>query len=673
MRIVATVLIALLVFTTSLVGCIGDDSAEQEVSGNEQDILDIQEKIDELEQLNNEMNKTIEQLIQVNMLLSNQHNSSQVEISDLLSEIESIKHEITERDATIESIRISLEQSNLSNNQLSEELFKAQDSLATLEGNLANATLELSRLSNESNILDLSFITLSHADLSNLDFSNTNFTRANLSGSDLTGTILDNAILNRVTAINLQGCPSSLPENWQCLNMNLVGPSADLSYANLSGLNLAGFNLNGAILKYANAANLLACPSSLPEEWSCFSNTLLGPYANLDFANFTDVDLSNQNLTGVDLSAANLHGSRALNISCPSKLPDEWRCIIGDLSDQHIEPLLLGPYANLSGADLSNLDLSNFATSQQDCMSGDSFQYITPNCVSIFSLRYVDFSFANLTNAIATWGDFEGANLSHATLVNFTAGGLDGTDDCTFASGSTGTWKNANLSYANLTNATVTWGDFEGADLSHSILHHAVMYRSGFRYTNLSNIDFYGSDITFSEIFASDLSNSNMSYMKEHYKGLMHISAERLVGCPSSFPIDPAANFPLWVCRDILGDEGNTIFGLTTHHESQDLSYANLSNLYLGGAYLRTDLTHADLSHSYLGYAVLLYANLDYANLSHANLEFAYTIEGNRTLSLGIQGESPFQGWTIWGNTTCPDGTNSDNNGGTCVNNQLPD
>ena len=74
-----------------------------------------------------------------------------------------------------------------------------------------------------------------------------------------------------------------------------------------------------------------------------------------------------------------------------------------------------------------------------------------------------------------------------------------------------------------------------------------------------------------------------------------------------------------------------------------DLSRAELSN---------ADLVRADLSGANLTGANLYNAALNNADLNGANLTGADHLTS-----------------VWWNNTICPDGTNSDNNGGTCVNN----
>jgi hypothetical protein len=81
-----------------------------------------------------------------------------------------------------------------------------------------------------------------------------------------------------------------------------------------------------------------------------------------------------------------------------------------------------------------------------------------------------------------------------------------------------------------------------------------------------------------------------------------------------------------------------------------DLSGANLSGVNLSGA----NLNKANLTNANLSGANLSGANLNKANLTKADLDGATTAGAN------------FSNVT-WSNTTCPDGTNSNTNGGTCA------
>jgi hypothetical protein len=90
-----------------------------------------------------------------------------------------------------------------------------------------------------------------------------------------------------------------------------------------------------------------------------------------------------------------------------------------------------------------------------------------------------------------------------------------------------------------------------------------------------------------------------------------------------------------------------------------DLSFADLSLAELPGAnLLDADLFGANLTDAHLTGANLLEADLFGANLTGANLRDANLRRANL---FGVDLTR-----VRWGNTICPDGTNSDANGGTC-------
>jgi len=93
---------------------------------------------------------------------------------------------------------------------------------------------------------------------------------------------------------------------------------------------------------------------------------------------------------------------------------------------------------------------------------------------------------------------------------------------------------------------------------------------------------------------------------------------------------------------------------------SANLSHANLSNANLSGA----ALTYADLSYANLSSAALESTNLVGADLVGADLAGAFL--GFANLSGAALYGADLMGVT-WINTTCPDGTNSDSDGGTCI------
>ena len=103
---------------------------------------------------------------------------------------------------------------------------------------------------------------------------------------------------------------------------------------------------------------------------------------------------------------------------------------------------------------------------------------------------------------------------------------------------------------------------------------------------------------------------------------------------------------------------------------SANLTGADLSGANLGGANLSSaNLTDADLSGANLTGANLNSANLTGADLTGANLSGANLNKANLTgadLSGANVTGANFDKVT-WSNTTCPDGTNSDADAGTCI------
>jgi hypothetical protein len=96
-----------------------------------------------------------------------------------------------------------------------------------------------------------------------------------------------------------------------------------------------------------------------------------------------------------------------------------------------------------------------------------------------------------------------------------------------------------------------------------------------------------------------------------------------------------------------------------------DLQGANLKGANLSGAFLSgANLSGANLMGANLNDADLTGANLKGANLSGANLNFA-SLSGANLVGANLKTASLI--FVGWGNTTCPDGSNSDNEGGTCV------
>ena len=184
---------------------------------------------------------------------------------------------------------------------------------------------------------------------------------ANLAGVNIIGLNLAGVDLSRATLSGVQSASIgeyfvesgfrvqtrvNLPRGWDMVKGVLVGPEANLENANLTDLDLRYVgSLAGASLRGAFALSGLKFEGSLPAGWAVVMGRLVGPGANitrasLGAANLTGVDLEDADVSGADMSRANLTGARGVNVLTDrgTRLPDGWRVIGG---------VLLGPSANL--------------------------------------------------------------------------------------------------------------------------------------------------------------------------------------------------------------------------------------------------------------------------------------------------------------------------------------
>ena len=201
---------------------------------------------------------------------------------------------------------------------------------------------------------EMIMVNFSNADLSGANLSGVDTLYLDLSGADLTG-----AELFDFSARYLRGCPSHLPEGWDCLapdaanifdcgaeeeehvsqgwademvemdmdmsicNYLLIGPTLNFLEGGrgyIDGFNLSGIDLSERPPEGISAVNLTGCPSSLFEGYICTGGTILGPKVRMYDVNLSGIDLSGADLSGallmgVDLSGAdltdtNLEGAR---------------------------------------------------------------------------------------------------------------------------------------------------------------------------------------------------------------------------------------------------------------------------------------------------------------------------------------------------------------------------
>jgi uncharacterized protein YjbI with pentapeptide repeats len=176
-----------------------------------------------------------------------------------------------------------------------------------LEGSSARgATFTGANLTN-TNLADTDFYRsfFSGADLTGADVAGASFIGAAIDGTDLTGVGLAAATIrgtypdyDHLDGRSLVACPDTLPADWTCTNQHLVGPGAVLTGVDLSGVDLNGRNFyetrfGSADLSNANLSNAFLT-------WASFYG------GDLSGANLTGAMVYGARLDNVDLAGTNL-------------------------------------------------------------------------------------------------------------------------------------------------------------------------------------------------------------------------------------------------------------------------------------------------------------------------------------------------------------------------------
>ena len=350
---------------------------------------------------------------------------------------------------------------------------------------------------------------------------------------------------------------------------------ADLANFGLAGVDLTAADLTGATLTGAlfsadeggsgnvklTDAKLFGVTSGgiignapLPAPWLLVNGYLIGPRARLVGANLAGTRDSVPPVGPADLRRAALTGVVSGHLDCTGcKLPAGWRWT-GFPSGY-----LVGPGANLAGADLSRLDLRGVDLTAADLKGA----LLTGANLSGANLTGVDVHRANLSGAKLTGANLDGANLSDADL---TAAVLT----------------NARLARVNLSRAKAIGANLTGADLT---------------LANLANADFSKSNMTravlsTASIFATNLAGANL---------LGVASGVGTFGTPAALP-------PGWrVVSGFLIGPGANLAG-------SPLTGVNLTGLDLTGA----EFAGANLSNALLTNATVVNVTLTNTVITNA-------------------------------------------------------
>lgn len=461
------------------------------------------------------------------------------------------------------------------------------------EANFTGASLRGASLNGA--YLDLTI--LASANLTDLNAGNADFLESVLTGATLSGARLGSAALTRPQACAVNGVPASLPAHWNTISGCLVGPGADLTNGDLSGANLSGQDLINAMLQHTNlsGANLTG--------------------ADLDAAFLYSVNLANANVSGARLGATSAFqrvASGGVTGSSATTLPKNYM-----LDDGY----LMGPAADLTGANLSGLDLAG-----------------------------IDLAGAALTNANVT-----SAALADATLTEALTGGLTGQPASLPAGlsvvdgylvGPHANFGGQDLSGVNFAGRNLTGALFQltrltGANLAGATLTGARLWGANLTGANLSDAVVGGAYFVSAALTSADLSGADLSTAS-----LSNIRSGSIASGPAKLP----ANWEL-VTGYLVGPGANLA--------GASLRGANLAGTDLSGAYMTgASLSGADLSGANLEEAVLSAADLSNADLNSANLTAA-SLQGATITGATFTGAT-------WAGTTCADGTNSNKHVGGC-------
>jgi len=437
---------------------------------------------------------------------------------------------------------------------------------------------------------NLTGATLTGTDLAAADLTNADLTDARLNTATLSGTIMAGATLTGVYSGWISGAPASLPSGWMLANAYLVGPGANLHYANLSAADLTnadlsnanltdsslsqttltGAALTGASLTGVTSGNIAGTPASMPADWSLKGGYLIGPGANLYLAYLANLDLSGLTLTGADLNSADLSGTNLANANLdgaiffgtnlngaslsgasmageqstgitgtPASLPADW-----SLSSGH----LIGPGADLHGADLHGLQLNASDLSGADLSSADLIDTnlagatltganlggvsatsanltganiatanLTGAVLSLANLTDASLSNANLTNAGLSETDLTGASLAGATLTGASGAAIIGTPAALPADWSVrggyllGPGAGTYLTDANLSNLNLSGVDLSGLNLLRATFQHANLTGANLTKANLTGADFTSANLTRANLTAATVSSTTFA------------------------------------------------------------------------------------------------------------------------------------------------------------------
>ena len=466
-----------------------------------------------------------------------------------------------------------------------------------------------------------SFAFINHSSFVSADMTNASFTNARLPFDDFRWTKVGGTNFSNTWMIDADFTFSSGAG---------IFDHANLPYAHFEGATLANSSFQGATLYLASFAGA----------------DLSG--ANLNGANFSRADLRDAKLTNADLTNANLGGAIVDGVDTTGATFSNTTCPDGTNSDSHNGTCpaphpqsLLTASSTLTGTDFNALSI--VASAPNSDLSGSTAQgttFVNTNLsttnltganlsgakVVTSNMKGSDFTNAHLSGTEFVKSDLSNAKFSNADLVSVVikGGSLSGADF------SAGTGSNpANLGDATIVNTDISGANFTGLYLDGARFTHNTAFNGPAIFVSTS---LQGVDLSFSIVQGADFSNANLT---DAAISNTDFSSTTLDG----------ANF-----QHVRGN-GPRFDGATCNgciFKNADMPGANFG--------IDNNSTAASLSNADMRFAKLQEARFDGASLTNVNL-----------VGADLRGAT-FNNVT-WSNVNCPDGTNSDSDGGTCVNN----
>ena len=508
------------------------------------------------------------------------------------------------------------------------------------------------------------------ANLTGANTNSDNFTGSNFQGANLTGMFFYFDTLNGVTSGGITGARGILgPYNSGTANPNNSSYSGQVSVYNgylfgggandagvsfagdgfgsnpdLSNTNLAGASFSGDTLTGANFSNDVLTGVDFTGA-SLVGGTFRGAdltNAKLAGANFKNADmgsLGSQGLTelkGTDWSTVTMTGlmSGAID-SAPSKLPAGWIFTNG---------FLVGPSANLSGQDLTGLNLT------------------TANVAGI-----------NFTGAILTSANLNGLDLSTVTLAGVTANSLVGTpaalptnwlilQGTLFGPGAnveSASLDKLNLSGANLKGITFQLSSLTNTNFSGANLQGASMNSDDFTGSNFQGANLTGANTNSDNFTGSNFQGANLTGMFFYFDTLNGVTSGGITGARgilgpynsgTANPNNSSYSGQVSVYNGYLFGGGANDAGVSFAGDGFG-SNPDLSNTNLAGASFSGDtLTGANFSNDVLDGADFSNSALNAATFDQASLNdviFSGATVQNSTFGTAVVKRVVFTG-AIW-------------------------